>query len=57
MVDISHLQGSDAVGAVVVFTNGEPNKREYRRYKINQKILKMIPLVCMKSCIEDIIVD
>lgn len=40
MVDISHLQGSDAVGAVVVFTNGEPNKREYRRYKINQENTK-----------------
>ncbi len=33
-VDISHYYGEGKVGSVVVFTNGRPNKREYRRYKI-----------------------
>ncbi len=33
-IDISHYYGEGKVGSVVVFTNGKPNKREYRRYKI-----------------------
>ncbi|MBO7215013.1 MAG: excinuclease ABC subunit C, partial [Clostridia bacterium] len=32
--DISHISGVDKVGAMVVFTNGEPDKNEYRRFKI-----------------------
>lgn len=32
--DISHISGVDKVGAMVVFTNGEPDKTEYRRFKI-----------------------
>ncbi len=32
--DISHLQGSELVGSAVVFENGEPNKGEYRRFRI-----------------------
>lgn len=32
--DISHIQGSDAVGSQVVFINGLPAKQHYRRYKI-----------------------
>lgn len=32
--DISHLQGSEVVGSAVVFENGEPNKGEYRRFKV-----------------------
>ncbi len=34
MIDNSHLQGDDAVSAVVVFTNGVPNKKLYRKYNI-----------------------
>ena len=34
MIDNSHLQGDEAVGAVVVFTNGIPNKKLYRKYAI-----------------------
>lgn len=34
MIDNSHLQGDEAVGAVVVFTNGIPNKKMYRKYAI-----------------------
>ena len=33
--DISNTQGSESVGSLVVFKNGHPDKREYRRYKIN----------------------
>ena len=31
-VDISNLQGSDIVGAVVVFYDGQPDKASYKRY-------------------------
>ncbi len=33
--DMAHLQGSDYVGSMVVLEDGLPNKREYRRFKIN----------------------
>jgi excinuclease ABC subunit C len=32
--DISHIQGSNAVGSQVVFVDGEPAKQHYRHYKI-----------------------
>jgi excinuclease ABC subunit C len=32
--DISNISGTSAVGSMVVFTNGEPNKNEYRKFKI-----------------------
>lgn len=32
--DISHMQGSYTVGAMVVFQNGMPDKKEYRHYRI-----------------------
>jgi excinuclease ABC subunit C len=32
--DNSNIQGSDPVSAMVVFINGKPDKREYRKYKI-----------------------
>jgi excinuclease ABC subunit C len=32
--DISHLQGSEVVGSAVVFRNGEPDKSEYRRFRV-----------------------
>jgi excinuclease ABC subunit C len=35
--DISNTQGKQAVGAMVVFTNAEPDKREYRKFKIKTK--------------------
>ena len=31
--DISHMQGSDVVASMVVFTNGVSNKTEYRKFK------------------------
>jgi len=33
-VDLSHLGGTEAVGAVVVFRDGLPSPREYRKYLI-----------------------
>jgi excinuclease ABC subunit C len=32
--DISHTQGTEVVGSSVVFRNGEPDKSEYRRFRI-----------------------
>ncbi|MEJ2678015.1 MAG: helix-hairpin-helix domain-containing protein [Gemmatimonadota bacterium] len=32
--DISHNQGSEVVGSAVVFSNGAPDKNEYRRFRI-----------------------
>jgi excinuclease ABC subunit C len=32
--DMSHLQGSDYVGSMVVFEDGLPKKSEYRRFKL-----------------------
>ncbi len=32
--DVSNISGDYAVGAMVVFVNGEPDKNEYRRFKI-----------------------
>jgi excinuclease ABC subunit C len=33
--DMAHLQGTDYVGSMVVMEDGLPNKREYRRFKVN----------------------
>ncbi|MFQ3542567.1 excinuclease ABC subunit UvrC [Halobacillus rhizosphaerae] len=32
--DNSNIQGADAVSAMVVFIDGKPNKKEYRKYKV-----------------------
>ena len=32
--DISHIQGAETVASMVVFTAGEPDKAEYRRFKL-----------------------
>ena len=32
--DVSNIQGIHATGSMVVFTNGQPDKSEYRRFKI-----------------------
>ena len=34
--DISHIQGTDTVASMVVLSNGVPNKKEYRRFKVHQ---------------------
>ena len=33
-IDISNLQGRHAVGSVVAFTDGKPDKNRYRRYRV-----------------------
>ena len=35
-LDISNLQGSQAVGAMAVFLDGQPHKSAYRRYRIQE---------------------
>jgi len=37
LFDNSHLQGSDAVGAMVCFINGEPNRKMYRKFNIESE--------------------
>jgi excinuclease ABC subunit C len=32
--DISNISGTSAVGSMVVFTNGEPDKNQYRKFRI-----------------------
>ncbi len=34
--DMAHLQGTDYVGSMVVLTDGLPDKREYRRFKVKE---------------------
>ena len=34
--DISHIQGSQMVGSMVVFYDGQPDKSEYRRFRIKR---------------------
>ena len=36
--DISHVSGSFCVASMVVFTDGKPSRRQYRRYKIKSFI-------------------
>ena len=35
--DNSHIAGTDTVASMVVFTDGKPNKQEYRRYRIKSE--------------------
>ena len=35
--DISNIQGSDATASLVTFVNGQPLKKDYRRFKIRSK--------------------
>lgn len=37
LIDNSHLQGAEAVSAVVVFLNGKPLKKMYRKYRLNSE--------------------
>ncbi len=39
--DISHIQGSDAVGSQVVFIDGLPAKQHYRKYKIKNEEIRI----------------
>ena len=37
-MDISHFGGQDTVGSLVLFTDGQPDTRGYRRYKIHDAL-------------------
>ena len=37
LFDNSHLQGTNAIGAMVCFINGEPNKKMYRKFNIESQ--------------------
>lgn len=37
LYDNSHLQGSDAVGVMVKYINGEPSRKDYRKYIIRSE--------------------
>ncbi len=39
-LDLSHTFGDERVGAIVVFKNGKPNKKSYRKYKIKTEEAK-----------------
>ncbi len=41
--DISNIQGKNAVGAMVVFTDGQSDKNEYRKFKIRFKKTSGLP--------------
>jgi excinuclease ABC subunit C len=36
--DVAHFSGSENVGAMIVIENGEPNKDQYRKFKISRDI-------------------
>ena len=45
--DISHNQGSETVASMVVFTNGRPDKGQYRRFKIRAELSEANDFVSM----------
>ena len=49
--DISNISGTSNVASMVVFTNGEADKKEYRRFKI-QGVLGPNDFACMKETLE-----
>ncbi len=36
--DVSHISGRDSVSSMVVFKNGRPSKKDYRRFKLDEAI-------------------
>lgn len=48
--DISHIQGTDAVGAMVVFRDGNHNRNDYRRFRIKSADTRN-DLDCMREII------
>ena len=49
--DISNLGSSNMVGSMVVFENGEPNKNEYRKFKI-KTIVGQSDVDCLTEVLE-----
>ena len=52
--DNSNIQGTNPVSAMVVFIDGKPEKKEYRKYKIKTVKDQMIMNRCEKLFGEDI---
>jgi excinuclease UvrABC nuclease subunit len=52
--DNSNIQGTDPVSAMVVFLDGKPHKKEYRKYKIKTVEGLTTTGQCAKSSEEDI---
>ena len=50
--DISNTNGVDTVGAMVVFRNQKPVKKDYRRFKIRTRV-RTTTAVCRKCSIAD----
>ena len=48
--DISNIQGTNAVGAMAVFIDGQPDKNQYRKFKI-KTILKADDVAMLKEVI------
>ena len=46
--DNSHIMGTDTVASMVVFTNGKPDKNEYRRFRIKADA-KGVDLISMEE--------
>ncbi|MFA5303853.1 MAG: excinuclease ABC subunit UvrC [Candidatus Nanoarchaeia archaeon] len=49
--DISHLSGTDTTASMVQFKNGEPNKNEYRKFKIKTLIDEIDDFKAMKEVV------
>ncbi len=49
--DISHTGGEEMVASMVVFENGVPNKKEYRKFKI-KTVHQIDDFACMKEVLE-----
>lgn len=50
--DISNIFGQSAVGSMVVFANGEPDKNEYRKFKIKLSAGKTNDTLMLKEVLE-----
>ena len=50
--DISHFQGAETVASMVVFENGAPDKKSYRRFKIHSTEGKPDDFLSMKEVTE-----
>ncbi len=50
--DISHIQGAETVASMVVFSNGMPDKKSYRRFKIRSAEGKPDDFLSMREVTE-----
>ena len=55
--DNSNIMGTSPVSAMVVFENGKPNKKEYRKYKIKTVEGPDDYAACVRSFVVAIVVS